>query len=330
MINPFIKKIEAILKDLPLRTEISISFTNANVTTFVGLKKEESGIKYIDNKTTAFEIGSVTKAFTGNVLANLATDRKIKLNDLIESFLPFKLLGNPPITFKHLALHTSGLPRMPLGYDDRVDFIKENPFSNYSEGDFVNYLTKNLAMESSPGEKANYSNLGFGLLSYIISLVENKEFSQIVAERIFQPLNMKNTSFNVKNIPTQIKTGLDKEGNPTSFWDGGIFNGSLGIISTADDLSKFSEMMLNCEDESISMQIENTFPAKLEVMTCMGWLMVNFDRQEPIIKLNGGTAGSSSSIFINQKRQKAFTFCSNIHPDSYMELLEHLFVESVM
>ncbi|HEY1040368.1 MAG TPA: serine hydrolase domain-containing protein, partial [Bacteroidia bacterium] len=178
MINSFIKKIEAILKDLPLRTEISISFTNANGTNFIGLKKEESGIKYIDNKTIAFEIGSVTKAFTGNVFAKLATDRRIKLDDLIELFLPFKLLGNPPITFKHLALHTSGLPRMPIGYDDRVDFIKENPFSNYREEDFANYLTKDLVMESSPGEKANYSNLGFGLLSYIISLIENKEFSQ--------------------------------------------------------------------------------------------------------------------------------------------------------
>ncbi len=330
MINSFVEKIEAILKDLPLRTEISISFTNVNETNFIGLKKEESGIKYIDNKTTAFEIGSVTKAFTGNVLAKLAIDRKIKLDDLIESFLPFKLLGNPTITFKHLALHTSGLPRMPIGYDDRADFIKENPFSNYSEDDFANYLTKVLVMESSAGEKANYSNLGFGLLSYIISLIENKEFSQIVAERIFQPLNMKNSSFDAKNISTHIKPGLDKGGNPTSCWDGGIFNGSLGIISTAEDLSKFSKMMLNCHDESVSMQIENIFLAKSKVRTCLGWLMVNFDREDPIIKINGGTSGSSSSIFVNQKKQKAFTFCSNIHPDSYMELFENLCTESVM
>ena len=330
MTNSFIEKIKTTLADLPLTTEISISFTNVHETNFIGLQKEECGIKYIDNKTTAFEIGSVTKAFTGNVLAQLVADRKIKLDNSIESFLPFSVSGNPTITFKQLALHTSGLPRMPKGYDDRLDFIKENPFSNYHEENLVDYLKNELVMESSPGEKANYSNLGFALLSYIISKMENKPFSQIVEETIFQPLKMKNSAFNAKNISTSIIAGLDKTGNPTSCWDVDIFNGSLGIISTAEDLSRFSKMMLNYHNKSISIQIENTFLAKPEVKTCLGWLMVNFDKGEPIIKINGGTAGSSASIFVNQKKQKAFTFCSNVHPDSYMELIEHLCIETVI
>ena len=330
MTNSFIEKIKTALADLPLTTEISISFTNVNETNFIGLQKEECGIKCIDNKTTAFEIGSVTKAFTGNVLTQLVADRKIKLDDSIESFLPFKLSGNPTITFKQLALHTSGLPRMPKGYDDRFDFIKENPFSNYHEENLADYLKKELVMESSPGENANYSNLGFGLLSYIISKIEHKPFSQIVEETIFKPLKMKSSAFNAKNISTPIRAGLDKIGNPTPCWDVDIFNGSLGIISTAEDLSKFSKMVMNCTNESIALQIENTFPAKPTVKTCLGWLMVNFDKGEPIIKINGGTAGSSASIFVNQKKQKAFTFCSNVHPDSYMELIEHLCIETVM
>ncbi len=329
MTNSFIKKIETILRDLPIATEISISFTSAVGTNFTGLKRESSGIKYIDNKTAAFEIGSVTKAVTGNVLAQMVTDLKMKLDDRIEPFLRFKLLGSPPITFKQLALHTSGLPRMPQGYDNRVDFIKENPFSNYKEEALINYLSEGLILESAPGAKASYSNLGFALLGYIISKIENKPFPKIVSEKIFHPLAMNNSVFDKKNISTQLRVGLDRKGNPTRCWDGGIFDGSLGMISTAEDLAKFSKKMLNTDDGSVKMQIENRFPARPDVNTCLGWLMVDSDKHDFIIKINGGTAGSASSVFVNQQKQQAFTFCSNIHPDSYMELIEHLCIEAV-
>jgi CubicO group peptidase (beta-lactamase class C family) len=329
MNDTFIEKIKVVLQTLPLTTEISISITKENETCFIGLRKNATGIIHVDNRNTAFEIGSVTKAITGNVLATLVADFKIKLNSPIESFLPFKLSGNPPITFKQLALHTSGLPRMPHAYDDRADFIVNNPFCNFDEGDFIKYFSKELVLESAPGEKAMYSNLGYALLSYIISKIENKPFPQIVTERIFQPLSMQNTAFNAKEVIAHFMPGLDKSGNPAPCWDGGIFNGSLGIISTAEDLSKFSKRMLNYEDEAIAIQVQNTFLAKPGIKTCLGWLMVNFDSEEPVIKINGGTAGSSSSIFVNQKTQKAFTFCSNIHPDAYMELIEYLCIEAV-
>jgi CubicO group peptidase (beta-lactamase class C family) len=326
----FIEKIKKVLETLPVETELSISVTEANKTGFTGLRKEALGIKDIDNKTTAFEIGSVTKAFTGNVLAKLVSDLKIKPDDPVNSFLPFKLSGNPLITFRQLALHTSGLPRMPQGYDDRINVIPENPFSNFDEEEFANYFSEKLIMESAPGEKAGYSNLGFALLSYLISKIEEKPFSKIVEERIFQPLNMKHTCFDVKDSSTPFRTGLDKAGNPTPCWDGGVFNGSLGIISTAEDLSKFSKMSLNAEDDAVTMQIQHPFSAKPGVKTCLGWLLVNFDTEEPVIKINGGTAGSSSSVFLNQKKQKAFTFCSNVHPDSYMELIEPICIEAVL
>jgi CubicO group peptidase (beta-lactamase class C family) len=329
MNDMFIEKIKGVLQALPLDTEISISISSEGDTGFIGLRKVEDTISLIDNRKTAFEIGSVTKAITGNMLAKFVADFKIKLDDPIESFLPFKLLGKPPITFKQLALHTSGLPRMPQAYDDRANFMVDNPFCNFDEGDFIKYFSKELILESAPGEKAMYSNLGYALLSYIISKIENRPFPQIVKERIFQPLSMQNTSFNAKEVIAHFKTGLDKSGNPTTYWDGGIFNGSLGIISTTEDLSKFSKMMLNCEDEAVAIQVQNTFLAKQGVKTCLGWLMVNFVNEEPVIKINGGTAGSSSSLFVNQKMQKAFTFCSNIHPDSYMELIEHVCIEAV-
>lgn len=329
MTAAFIEKIKVALQTLPIETEVAISVTEGCDTYFVGLRRTAIGIIDIENKNTAFEIGSVTKAFTGKLLANLIAESKIKPDDSIESFLPFPLVGHPAISFKQLALHTSGLPRMPQGYDDRSNFISSNPFSNFTENDFINYLKNDLLLESTPGEKASYSNLGFALLSYLISIVENKHFPQLVKEQILAPLNTTNTAFDLKHISTDFKYGIDKVGKSTPCWDAGLFNGSLGMISTAEDLSKFSRMMLKHGDIAVDIQIQTTFPAKPGVGTCLGWLLVKNKHGEPVIKINGGTAGSSASVVVNQKAQKAFTLCSNIHPDTYMDLIEHLCIEAV-
>ncbi len=328
-IEVFISKIKTILEILPVHTQLSFSTIEKGKTKFYGLNKDENGIGYLNNQSFAFEIGSVTKAFTGNILAQLIDEGKVKLDDPIRNFLSFELKGNPSITFKHLAQHTSGLPRMPKGYDDRENFIKENPFSNYSEEELISYLTKKLEIESEPGEKAAYSNLGSGVLSYIISKIEERPFSEIVEEKIFRPLNMSNSKFNVKDISTNMIKGLDKEGNFTSFWDGGILNGCLGIISTTEDLAKFAGMTLDPLNNPVILQVKHVFPAKPEIYTNLGWLVINLPGVDPVLKINGGTAGYAASIFVNREKQKAFTFCSNIQPDRYMELIEPLCIETV-
>lgn len=119
----FVDKITNIIKILPVHTEVSISMTENNTTTYYGLKNKGKEISYPNNKTTAFEIGSVTKSFTGNVLAQLIIEGKVSLDDPISDFLHFELKDNPVITLKQLAMHTSGLPRMPIGSDKkRMDF----------------------------------------------------------------------------------------------------------------------------------------------------------------------------------------------------------------
>lgn len=325
----FIDKITNIIKILPVHTEVSISVTENNTTTYYGLKNEGEEISYPNNKTSAFEIGSVTKSFTGNVLAQLAVEGKVRLDDPISDFLHFELKDNPAITLKQLGMHTSGLPRMPIGYDDRRNFIKENPFSNYNEEDLIGYLKNDFKIESQPGERVMYSNLGFGLLSYIMSRIQGKFFSEIVEAKIFKPLKMQHSAFNINKISTKLIKGLDKEGNFTPYWDGGILDGCIGIISTSEDLAKFAIATLDEKNKMIDLQVSDAVLAKPEVYSAIGWVLVKSPETEPILKINGGTAGFSSSIFLNRQTQKALTFCSNIHPDTYMKFIEPLCSEVV-
>ena len=88
--------------------------------------RQNGHIDQIDNYSSAFEIGSVTKAFTGNVLAQLVIEKKVDLNDTAQKYLPFPLLHSPLFTLKQLAMHTAGLQRMPHDFDtpgDRHRFL---------------------------------------------------------------------------------------------------------------------------------------------------------------------------------------------------------------
>jgi len=89
------------LISLPDQTELSIAIARNKSTIFVGLLKENGIIKQVGNSNAAFEIGSITKLFTANILSQLVIEGIVKQDDLIEKHLPFKLKHRPPITLQH-------------------------------------------------------------------------------------------------------------------------------------------------------------------------------------------------------------------------------------
>lgn len=317
-----IRKIADALNGLPNKTQISIAHVSNKQVDYFGMIKQNGNVDKIDNHSSAFEIGSVTKAFTGNVLAQLIIEKKVKPNDPVQKFLPFPLLHSPSFTLQHLALHTSGLQRMPHDFDTQSNFDKENPFRNYTEDQLIFYLTQSLRLYSLPGEKHLYSNLGAGLLSYIIAKIEGKPFAKVVTKRIFTPLKMNHSTFDVREVQTEMVKGIDENGNFCSHWDGGIFNGCLGIISTAEDLSKFAIMACDLNDEAANLQATETFPINNLESCNMGWYELQIMPENIRMQgLNGGTGGYGASILINRKSNCAIVLLSNISPKRYMELI---------
>lgn len=317
-----IKKIAAALSKLPDRTQVSIALVRNKQVKYNGMIKQNGNIEKINNHSSAFEIGSVTKAFTGNVLAQLTREKKVDLDDPAQKFLPFPLLNSPTFTLRHLAMHTSGLQRMPHDFDTQSNFDKENPFRNYTEGQLISYLIQDLRLESRPGEKHLYSNLGAGLLSYIISKIEGKSFAKVVDEKIFAPLNMNQSTFDVREVQTEMVRGINEQDKFCSHWDGGILNGCLGIISTAEDLSKFAVMACDPDDEASTLQATETFSIS-ELESCnLGWYELQIVPQNIRMQgLNGGTGGYGASILVNRKANCAIVLLSNISPGRYMELI---------
>jgi CubicO group peptidase (beta-lactamase class C family) len=219
-------------------------------------------------------------------------------------------------------MHTSGLQRMPHDFDTQSNFDKENPFRNYTEDQLISYLTQNLRLDSQPGEKHLYSNLGAGLLSYIISKIEGKPFAKVVTERIFTPLKMHHSTFNVREVQTEMVRGIDEKGNFCSHWDGGILNGCLGIISTAEDLSRFAIMACDPDDMAANLQATEIFPINHLESCNLGWYELHIMPENIRMQgLNGGTGGYGASILLDRKSNCAIVLLSNISPGRYMELI---------
>jgi CubicO group peptidase (beta-lactamase class C family) len=129
---------------------------------------------------TIFQSGSVGKQFTATAVMMLVEEGKISLDETIS-----KYLGDVPeswknITVRHLLTHTSGMTDYPGDFDFRRD---------YTEDELL-IRAKAVPTSFQPGEKWQYSNLGFVTLGIIIHKVSGKFYGDFLQERIFKPLQM--------------------------------------------------------------------------------------------------------------------------------------------
>jgi CubicO group peptidase (beta-lactamase class C family) len=129
---------------------------------------------------TIFQSGSVGKQFTATAIMLLVEDGKIGLDDKIS-----KYLGDVPdawksLTIRHLLTHTGGMTDYPDDFDFRRDFTEDELLKK----------AKEIPLAFAPGEKWQYSNLGFVTLGIIISKVTGKFYGEFLQERIFLPLGM--------------------------------------------------------------------------------------------------------------------------------------------
>lgn len=134
-----------------------------------------------------FELASVSKQFTAMIIMMLEEAGALQYDDPLEKYIPG--LPYPGITLRHLLVHTSGLPDYQQLMDEHwnKDSIAGNP-------DIIRYLKRyHPEKKFSPGERYEYSNTGYVLLSSVAEAVSGKDFIQLCRERIFTPLKMIST-----------------------------------------------------------------------------------------------------------------------------------------
>lgn len=161
------------------------------------------------NGNTVFDIASIAKTFVTIILADMIKQGLVNLGDPIEKYLPANNITVPSynghkITLEDLATHTSGLPDFPTGW------IRNHSYTTQQVYDFIS----NTTLSSEPGIKADYSDIGMGLLGHILSLRTGVSFDQLVKDRTLKVLAMDSTGMRMNasgiSVPEDIKSRYAK------------------------------------------------------------------------------------------------------------------------
>ncbi len=315
-----LKIIEEHTAQFPDNTQLSISLIENTKADFFGIIVNDDSLSYVENKDSVFEIGSLTKLFTSAMLANLLTDGKIELDEEIDDYLPFRLRRddkkNSSITFRTLANHTSGLPRMPDNYAYYPESIHDA--KAYSLETLQEYLESDLELISNPGEDYIYSNLGYGILGYLVTNLFNRDYERLLQKLISRPYKLNNTSSNINKIGNLLVSGRDPNGKVIDNYDYGILNPSGGAFSNISDLTKFIQANFN-DNEIMSLQREETYGWG-NFGVALGWHILKIGGNNCVWYFHsGGMEGYRSSVYMDARSRRAVIVLSNLstfHPNS--------------
>ena len=299
-----VDKAVANFMDNPKNAGLSIAIIKDGQTQIYHYGETKKGSKRLPNNETIYEIGSITKTFTGILLAKAVEDQKLSLYDDVRKFLPAKCsdlaFGNHPIILRHLASHTAQLPRLPENFDQQPYFDPQNPYKNYNTDMLYDYLST-LQIKSMPGVTQDYSNLGMSLLGSIVAKAYDMDYDKLMKAYIAKPLKMNSTFVIVPdNKKDEFATGY-YEGAETPYWDWSDLPGAGGIKSTLNDMVLYLKANMDNALPYIRFSHEPAFKKDNEA-TGLGWFINKTDTGTSMHWHNGGTYGFSS--FLGYIREK--------------------------
>jgi serine-type D-Ala-D-Ala carboxypeptidase/endopeptidase len=246
-----------------------------------------------------FQVGSVTKAFTGLLLAHLAEAGQVRLSDPATRYLPGAAPG--PVTLLDLATHTSGLPRLPPGMLRYALLRPGDPYALYPQRSFLRAARRSLAAAPGGTRPYQYSNYGFGLLGYLLGQAAGQPYQALLTDRVLQPLGLRATSFDAR--PVQGHSGGRRAGP----WHMGALTAAGGLYSTPADLAILLAACLDPDSSSLGPAIRTALAPRLlptggEIG--LAWHHAVRDGQR-VIWHNGMTGGFSAMVALHPGRRAA-------------------------
>ena len=254
--------------------------------------------------TTLFEIGSVTKVFTGLLLADAVQRREVTLDSPVSELLPPGITvptkDKAPITLKHLMLHSSGLPRLP------PSLLKPtpDPYAGYGEEQLYRDLLA-TQLETAPGTRIVYSNYGAGLLGFALGRKIGGGYPTVLRERVLVPLGLKDTYLGFPAGAPRAE-GTNEDLQPMVPWTFDALAGAGAIVSNVRDQLTLIDAELDAYAGSklpLRAPMRLTQETQLEDVGAnagLGWVI---DREGRYWH-NGGTGGFHAFVGFDPKTRR--------------------------
>lgn len=255
-----------------------------------------------------FRLGSLTKQFTATLVLLLQQDGKLSINDPISKYLPDAPPAWAKITLANLLGHTSGIPSF-TGFKEFPTWSM-NPHTSAEEI----ALFRDKPLDFEPGSKFDYSNSNFIVLGAVIEKVSGKKYGNLLRERIFEPLGMKDSGLDSDEIvlpkraegyrPGPHGVEVARSESMSIPWSAG------SIYSTTGDLLKwehglFGGKILN--SDSLKLM---TNPGKGDYG--LGVFIENHDGVS-IVSHGGGIEGFNTHLAYAPQEQIAVVVLSNVN-----------------
>lgn len=274
---------------------------------------------------SVFEIGSVTKAFTAILLADMARKGEVALADPVAKHLPAGVKlperNGRSITLVDLATHTSGLPFMP-------DTLLA---SNGSAAEFYQYLA-GYQPRRDIGESWDYSNLGYWLLGQALAFRAGLDYESLLRSRVIEPLKLAGTGLTLSpTMKATFATGHDAASEPSPLISKvppySLMPAAGGLFSTVDDLLTLLSVALGNEPSPLSAAIETTLTTRRPTLQAgneqaLGWTVLGQD-SELLFFRDGGTFGYASGVVWDPARKIGVVVLSN-QVSSVSDIARHL------
>lgn len=219
-----------------------IAFINGNDTNIKSFGELTSGSEIKPDADTLFEMSSISKTFLGSLLGIMAERGDIKLDDPINNYLPdgveIASLNDQEITILNLITHFSGVPNMPADFP--TDENSDAPYADYKIEDLWKSINA-FKPTRRPGDKWEYSNFSFGILSQALAHHFGRHYFDMIREEILLPLEMTNTYLHLpQSEKYRFAQGHLPGGKKT---DAMINNGAMvaggSMITSVNDMLKY-------------------------------------------------------------------------------------------
>jgi CubicO group peptidase (beta-lactamase class C family) len=265
---------------------------------------------------SVFQIGSVTKVFTSLLLSDMVQHGEVKLDDPVSMYLPkgvtMPVPGGSRITLRHLATHTSGLPRDPSNPSSPDP---DNPYLGYSIEQLYQFLST-YKLTRKVGSQYEYSNLGGGLLGHILAKCAGVDYATLVKTRICDPFDMNSTRAHVTaDMNKRLVTGHSEKLDPVPALDLAVIPGASVLRSTVNDLLIFLAAVLGYEKTPLAPAMaamldhpQSTGTPGSEI--ALGWHLSTINGTR-FVWHNGGLGGCGSFIGYDPKSRVGVVVLSN-------------------
>ena len=217
-------------------------------------KQEPAGVP---TEKIIFEIGSISKVFTGLLLAQAVIERKVTLDTTLREMMgPRQAFADPQvaaITLRQLATHTSGLPRLPD--DIGIGADPADPYAHYDRARLDAGIAR-LKLAHAPPFDFAYSNLGVGLLGDLLARLYGSDWEKLVVDRISKPLGLPDTCVTLTREQERRLAPPYASSQPVKRWRMKALAGAGALHSTATDLLRFGQALDKPETTPLKESLE--------------------------------------------------------------------------